>query len=125
MAICCSSKSLRSSCSLGTAGDMHIDMSNNTITLKQKKYNEVLTRPVAQLSFLHQNHQSCGDVFNRQRNQQRIIMHMYTTIVVVSVSVEVFLLNSLKLNERAKRAQCKRKPIRTKRRKRVQKTDVL
>lgn len=34
LAICCSRSSLRCSCSLGTAVDMQIDMSNNTITLK-------------------------------------------------------------------------------------------
>lgn len=45
LAICCSSRSLRCSCSLRTAGDMHIDKSNKRITLEQMRKTVHLNEP--------------------------------------------------------------------------------
>ena len=68
----------------------------------------------------------------RQRNEQRIITHAYTAIVLVAVviAVEVFLIKLPKPNKRLNNEQQneqknKRKPGRTKRRLRVQKTSPV
>ena len=61
----------------------------------------------------------------RQRNEQRIITHAYTAIELVAVAIKVCIIKLPKTEKTAKRAQNKRKPGRTKRRLRVQKTSLL